>query len=130
MPPVLDVIPLFETVGDLHAAPAVMEDMLSLAPVKRRLATNGRRLEVMLGYSDSTKEVGPLSATLALYKAQSELTYWAARRRIRLTIFHGRGGALGRGRGPANRAVRAQAPGSAAGHFKVHEEGEVILSRY
>jgi phosphoenolpyruvate carboxylase len=129
-PPVLDVIPLFETVGDLHAAPAVMEEMLSLAPVKRRLATNGRSLEVMLGYSDSTKEVGPLSATLALYQAQLELTAWAARRRIRLTMFHGRGGALGRGGGPANRAVRAQAPGSVAGRFKVTEQGEVIFARY
>jgi phosphoenolpyruvate carboxylase len=128
--PVLDVIPLFETVGDLNAAPAVMEEMLSLAPVKRRLAATGRSLEVMLGYSDSTKEVGPLSATLALYQAQSELTAWAERRHIRLTMFHGRGGALGRGGGPANRAVRAQAPGSVAGRFKVTEQGEVIFARY
>jgi phosphoenolpyruvate carboxylase len=129
-PPVLDVIPLFETVDDLNAAPAVMEEMLSLAPVQRRLATTGRSLEVMLGYSDSTKEVGPLSATLALYQAQSELTAWAKRRHIRLTMFHGRGGALGRGGGPANRAVRAQAPGSVAGRFKVTEQGEVIFARY
>jgi phosphoenolpyruvate carboxylase len=128
--PVLDVIPLFETVDDLNAAPAVMEEMLKLAPVKRRLVATGRSLEVMLGYSDSTKEVGPLSATLALYKAQSELTAWAKRRDIRLTMFHGRGGALGRGGGPANRAVRAQAPGSVAGRFKVTEQGEVIFARY
>ncbi|HAC44808.1 MAG TPA: phosphoenolpyruvate carboxylase [Chloroflexi bacterium] len=128
--PVLDVIPLFETVDDLNAAPAVMEAMLKLAPVKRRVAATGRGLEVMLGYSDSTKEVGPLSATLALYKAQSELTAWAKRRHIRLTMFHGRGGALGRGGGPANRAVRAQAPGSVAGRFKVTEQGEVIFARY
>jgi phosphoenolpyruvate carboxylase len=128
--PVLDVVPLFETVGDLKAAPAVMEEMLSLPPVKRRLAATGRSLEVMLGYSDSTKEVGPLSATLALYQAQSELTAWARRRHIRLTMFHGRGGALGRGGGPANRAVRAQAPGSVAGRFKVTEQGEVIFARY
>jgi phosphoenolpyruvate carboxylase len=128
--PVLDVIPLFETVDDLNAAPAVMERMLRLAPVKRRLAATGRSLEVMLGYSDSTKEVGPLSATLALYRAQFELTAWAKLRRIRLTMFHGRGGALGRGGGPANRAVRAQAPGSVAGRFKVTEQGEVIFARY
>ena len=128
--PVLDVIPLFETVDDLHAAPAVMEGMLALAPVKRRLATNGRSLEVMLGYSDSTKEVGPLSASLALYEAQSQLTAWATRRNVRLTMFHGRGGALGRGGGPANRAVRAQAPGSLAGRFKVTEQGEVVFARY
>ncbi len=129
-PPVLDVIPLFETVADLNAAPAVMEAMLGLEPVKRRLAATGRALEVMLGYSDSTKEVGPLSATLALYQAQSELTAWAKRRHVRLTMFHGRGGALGRGGGPANRAVRAQAPGSVGGRFKVTEQGEVIFARY
>ncbi len=124
--PVLDVIPLFETVADLRGAPDVLEQMLELAPVKRRLAET----EVMLGYSDSTKEVGPLSATLALYEAQSHLTAWAKRRGVRLTMFHGRGGALGRGGGPANRAVRAQAPGSVAGRFKVTEQGEVIFARY
>ncbi len=128
--PVLDVIPLFETVDDLRGAPDVLERMLALAPVKRRLAETGRVLEVMLGYSDSTKEVGPLSATLALYQAQSNLTAWAKRRGVRLTMFHGRGGALGRGGGPANRAVRAQAPGSVAGRFKVTEQGEVIFARY
>jgi len=129
-PPVLDVVPLFETVEDLRAAAGVMEEMLGLSAVKRRLARTGRRLEVMLGYSDSTKEVGPLSATLALYEAQSELTAWAKRHNVQLTMFHGRGGALGRGGGPANRAVRAQAPGSVAGRFKVTEQGEVIFARY
>ena len=129
-PPVLDVVPLFETVEDLRAAAGVMEEMLGLSAVKRRLARSGRRLEVMLGYSDSTKEVGPLSATLALYEAQSELTAWAKRHKVQLTMFHGRGGALGRGGGPANRAVRAQAPGSVAGRFKVTEQGEVIFARY
>jgi phosphoenolpyruvate carboxylase len=130
VPPVLDVVPLFETVGDLRKAPAVMEAMIKLKPVRRRLAEGGRRLEVMLGYSDSTKEVGPLSATLALYDAQASLTAWAAEHGLRLTLFHGRGGALGRGGGPANRAVRAQAPGSVGGHFKVTEQGEVIFARY
>ena len=129
-PPLLDVVPLFETVEDLRAAPMVMDGMLALTHVKRRLAGNGRRLEVMLGYSDSTKEVGPMSATLALYGAQSALTAWAKRRNVQLTMFHGRGGALGRGGGPANRAVRAQAPGSVAGRFKVTEQGEVIFARY
>ncbi|MEA2656732.1 MAG: phosphoenolpyruvate carboxylase, partial [Chloroflexota bacterium] len=127
--PILEVIPLFETVADLRRSPSVMEAMLKLAPV-RRLARSGRRLEVMLGYSDSTKEVGPLTATLALYHAQEQLTRWAARHGLRLTLFHGRGGALGRGGGPANRAVRAQAPGSVGGHFKVTEQGEVIFARY
>src|SRR5207248_8728154 len=89
-----------------------------------------RRVEVMLGYSDSAKEVGPVSASLVLYDAQAALATWAAARRVRLTIFHGRGGALGRGGGPANRAVRAQAPGSVAGRFKVTEQGEVSFARY
>jgi phosphoenolpyruvate carboxylase len=126
----LDVVPLFETLDHLARATTVMDGMLKLAPVRQRLAKNGRQLEVMLGYSDSAKEAGPLSATLALHDAQAQLTAWAARNRIRLVIFHGRGGALGRGGGPANRAVRAQAPGSVAGYFKVTEQGEVIFARY
>jgi phosphoenolpyruvate carboxylase len=72
--PALDVVPLFETVADLGMSPAVMESMIRLKPVRQRLAQAGRRMEVMLGYSDSTKEVGPFSATLALYHAQAELT--------------------------------------------------------
>jgi len=71
-----------------------------------------------------------VSATLALYQAQAELVRWAREAGVRLTLFHGRGGALGRGGGPANRAVRAQPPGSVAGHFKVTEQGEVVFSRY
>jgi phosphoenolpyruvate carboxylase len=128
--PSLDVIPLFETVADLNRSPSVMEAMIKLEPVRRRLTQAGRRVEVMLGYSDSTKEVGPFSATLALYNAQAGLTAWAAGHDLRITLFHGRGGALGRGGGPANRAVRAQAPGSVGGHFKVTEQGEVIFARY
>jgi len=128
--PVLDVVPLFETLDDLARATGVMDKVIRLEPVRKRLAANDRRLEVMLGYSDSAKEAGPLSATLALHDAQAALTAWARRNRIHLTLFHGRGGALGRGGGPANRAVRAQAPGSVAGHFKVTEQGEVIFARY
>jgi len=128
--PVLDVVPLFETLDDLSRATQVMDEVLSLEPVRRRLAANHRRIEVMLGYSDSAKEMGPLSATLALHDAQATLTEWAKKNRVRLTLFHGRGGALGRGGGPANRAVRAQAPGSVDGHFKVTEQGEVIFARY
>ena len=128
--PVLDVVPLFETLDDLGRATHVLDEMLDLEPVRQRLAANHRRIEVMLGYSDSAKEAGPLSATLALHDAQAALTAWAKKNRVRLTLFHGRGGALGRGGGPANRAVRAQAPGSVAGHFKVTEQGEVIFARY
>jgi phosphoenolpyruvate carboxylase len=84
----------------------------------------------MLGYSDSAKDVGPVSATLAQYDAQGALAAWATRNNIELTLFHGRGGALGRGGGPANRAVLSQAPGSVDGRFKVTEQGEVIFARY
>src|SRR5258708_28661600 len=84
----------------------------------------------MLGYSDWTKEVGPVSTSLALYEAQADLVRWAAGRGIRLTLFHGRGGALGRGGGPANRAIRALAPGSICGHFMFTEQGESVFARY
>jgi phosphoenolpyruvate carboxylase len=85
---------------------------------------------VMLGYSDSAKELGPASATLRLFDAQAELAAWAAEHDVRLTLFHGRGGAIGRGGGPAGRAVLAQAPGSVDGRLKVTEQGEVIFARY
>ncbi len=127
---VLDVIPLFETGDDLANAVGVLDDMLALGPVRRRLSAGGRRMEVMVGYSDSAKDIGPVAATLALYDAQAALARWAARHAISLTLFHGRGGALGRGGGPVNRAVLAQPPGSVAGRFKVTEQGEVIFARY
>ncbi len=129
-PPELDVIPLFESGADLEKATGVLDEMLLLEPVKARLAAGGRRLEVMLGYSDSAKELGPVSATLRLSGAQQRLARWAAANDIRLTLFHGRGGALGRGGGPAGRAVLAQPPGSVNGRFKVTEQGEVIFARY
>ncbi|MER6814711.1 phosphoenolpyruvate carboxylase [Spirillospora sp. NPDC000708] len=128
--PVLDVIPLFETGEDLERAPSVLEGMLEIPAVRRRLDDTGRRMEVMLGYSDSAKQLGPASATLRLYDTQEALAAWAARNDITLTLFHGRGGSLGRGGGPANRAILAQAPGSVAGRFKVTEQGEVIFARY
>jgi phosphoenolpyruvate carboxylase len=90
----------------------------------------GPALEVMLGYSDSAKELGPVGATLRLFRAQAALAAWAAAHGVALTLFHGRGGALGRGGGPAGRAVLAQAPGSVDGRFKVTEQGEVIFARY
>ena len=128
--PELDVVPLFESGADLENATRVLDDMLRLEPVAARLRASGRRLEVMLGYSDSAKELGPVSATLRLFEAQQRLTRWAAANDIRLTLFHGRGGALGRGGGPAGRAVLAQPAGSVAGRFKVTEQGEVIFARY
>jgi len=129
-PPVLDVVPLFESGDDLNHAARVLDEMLELEPVRERLAANGRQLEVMLGYSDSAKELGPVGATLRLFDVQGQLARWAADHSVRLTLFHGRGGALGRGGGPAGRAVLAQAPGSVDGRFKVTEQGEVIFARY
>jgi phosphoenolpyruvate carboxylase len=128
--PQLDVIPLFESGADLDNSTSVLDHMLELEPVAARLAENGRQLEVMLGYSDSAKELGPVSATLRLSQAQQRLADWAYRNDVRLTLFHGRGGALGRGGGPAGRAVLAQPPGSVSGRFKVTEQGEVIFARY
>jgi phosphoenolpyruvate carboxylase len=129
-PPVLDVVPLFESAADLANAPDVLTGMLALPEVAERLAASGRELEAMLGYSDSAKELGPASATLRLFDTQARLARWAAENDVRLTLFHGRGGALGRGGGPAGRAVLAQAPGSVNGSFKVTEQGEVIFARY
>jgi phosphoenolpyruvate carboxylase len=129
-PPVLDVVPLFESGEDLANAIAILDGMISLEPVARRLAVTGRRLEVMLGYSDSAKELGTVSATFRLFDVQLRLARWAAKHKLKLVLFHGRGGALGRGGGPAGRAVLAQAPGSVDGRFKVTEQGEVIFARY
>jgi phosphoenolpyruvate carboxylase len=128
--PELDVVPLFESGADLENATRVLDDMLLLEPVAERLAATGRRLEVMLGYSDSAKELGPVSASLRLFAAQQRLTRWAEVNDVRLTLFHGRGGALGRGGGPAGRAVLAQPAGSVGSRFKVTEQGEVIFARY
>jgi len=128
--PVLDVVPLLESGDDLANAVAILDGMITLEPVAQRLVETGRRLEVMLGYSDSAKELGMVSATLRLFDVQLALARWAADRDVRLVLFHGRGGALGRGGGPAGRAVLAQAPGSVDGRFKVTEQGEVIFARY
>ncbi|VTR75266.1 phosphoenolpyruvate carboxylase [Cellulomonas hominis] len=128
--PVIDAIPLFETFADLEASVDILEEMLTLPAVQARLAQNGRHVEVMLGYSDSSKDVGPVAATLALDVAQSRIAQWGRKHDLRLTLFHGRGGALGRGGGPANRAVLAQPPGSVDGRFKLTEQGEVIFARY
>lgn len=129
-PPDLQVIPLFETFDDLQNSVAVLEQMLTISEVQDLLEKRGRRLEVMLGYSDSSKDVGPVSATLALYDAQKRISQWARDQDIALTLFHGRGGALGRGGGPAHRAILSQPPLSVNDRFKVTEQGEVIFARY
>lgn len=128
--PVLDVVPLFETFADLQAAPAILTEVVEFDEFRTRMAETGNRLEVMLGYSDSSKDVGPVAANLALYEAQEKIALWAKDAGIALTLFHGRGGALGRGGGPANSAILAQPPHSVDGRFKLTEQGEVIFARY
>jgi phosphoenolpyruvate carboxylase len=126
----LQVVPLFETGDDLRRCTTILDEWLALPGSAAALDANGRALEIMLGYSDSAKDVGPLSATLLLYDAQAALVAWAQRNGVRLTLFHGRGGSLGRGGGPVNRAILAQPPGSVASRFKVTEQGEVVWARY
>ena len=128
--PDLDVVPLFEQLEDLEGCVEVLDKMLELPAVQRRLAQTNRKMEVMLGYSDSSKDAGPTTATLALHSAQGRIAQWAERNRIDLIMMHGRGGAVGRGGGPANRAVLAQPKGSVNCCFKVTEQGEVIFARY
>lgn len=128
--PALDVIPLFEQLEDLEGCVDVLDEMLALPAVQARLAQTNRRMEVMLGYSDSSKDAGPTTATLALHAAQERIAAWAAANDIDLVLMHGRGGAVGRGGGPANRAVLAQPAGSVNCFFKVTEQGEVIFARY
>ena len=128
--PAIDVIPLFEQLEDLEGCVEVLDDMLEIPAVQARLASTNRRLEVMLGYSDSSKDAGPTTATLALHSAQERIAAWAERNDIDLVLMHGRGGAVGRGGGPANRAVLAQPKGSVNCCFKLTEQGEVIFARY
>jgi phosphoenolpyruvate carboxylase len=129
-PLALDVVPLFETGADLDASDRTLEEWLTLRSTSHWLDVVDRHVEVMLGYSDSAKDVGPASATLALHRAQSALVDWARRHAVELTLFHGRGGSLGRGGGPLHRAIAAQPTGSVDGRFKVTEQGEVIFARY
>ena len=128
--PTLDVIPLFEQVEDLENAVDTLDEIIKIPDVQRRLAQTGRCLEVMLGYSDSSKDAGPTSATLVLHAAQERIAQWAEENNIDLLLMHGRGGAVGRGGGPANRAVLSQPKGSVNCRFKLTEQGEVIFARY
>jgi len=130
LPRRLDVVPLFESAAELAHATRILDDVVALPPVRARLRANGGRLEVMVGYSDSAKEAGVLAASLALYETQRAIAAWARAKSVDVTIFHGRGGALGRGGGPTARAILAQPPGSVDGRFKVTEQGEVAFARY
>jgi phosphoenolpyruvate carboxylase len=126
----LDVVPLLESGDALMRCGELLEELLVDPRYRRHLAARGNRQEVMLGYSDSNKESGFLAAVWMLYRAQARLAEVARRHGIELTLFHGRGGAIGRGGGPTNRAILAQAPRSIDGRFKMTEQGEMIAASY
>ena len=129
-PPILDVVPLFESSEALTGAGPLLDALLDDPAYRAHLAGRGDRQEVMLGYSDSNKESGFLAAAWMLHQAQAALVGVARARGIELTLFHGRGGAIGRGGGPANRAILGSAPGALAGRLKLTEQGEVIAANY
>ena len=126
----LDVVPLFESAASLEAADALFASILADPRYRAHLRGRGDRQEVMLGYSDSNKESGFLAANWLLYRAQSALAAVADRHTVELTIFHGRGGTVGRGGGRLDRAVLGQPRGTVHGRLKVTEQGEVVASRY
>ncbi|GAB4435399.1 MAG: phosphoenolpyruvate carboxylase [Chloroflexi bacterium OHK40] len=126
----LNVVPLFETGDDLTNAPGLMDELLALPIYRDHLALRGNLQEIMLGYSDSNKEGGFVAANWALYRAQVELSAVADHHGVRLRLFHGRGGAVGRGGGPAGQAILSQPPGTLRGQIKMTDQGEMISDRY
>jgi phosphoenolpyruvate carboxylase len=126
----VNIIPLFETIGDLRGAGAVMDQLFSIAYYRKLLESRGNVQEVMLGYSDSNKDGGFLTSNWELYKAELALVDVFRRHDVGLRLFHGRGGTVGRGGGPSYLAVLAQPRGSVAGQLRLTEQGEVIASKY
>jgi phosphoenolpyruvate carboxylase len=126
----VSIVPLFETIDDLQRAPDVLEELLAEPRFAERVRERGGALEVMVGYSDSGKDGGYLAAQWAIYVAQERLAAVAARHRLELTIFHGRGGSTGRGGGPTHAAIVAQPPGHPPGRVKLTEQGETISFKY
>ena len=123
----LPIVPLFETLEDLQFAAERMDKLFSLPWYKKYC---GSHQQVMIGYSDSAKDAGNMAAAWAQYKTQEELVNCAARHGIELTLFHGRGGTVGRGGGPAKQAILAQPPGSVKGRLRVTEQGEMIRFKF
>jgi len=123
------VVPLFETIGDLENAPGVMREWLSLPEVKVATTQRGYQ-EVMVGYSDSNKDGGYLTSVWSLNRATRELAAVFAEAKTVMQIFHGRGGAVGRGGGSSFAAIRAQPPGTVQGHIRITEQGEIIAAKY
>ncbi len=126
----LNIVPLFETREDLKSSSTIFERLLKNDSYRAHLKLRGDVQEIMLGYSDSNKESGYLSANWALYRAQTNLTRLADGQQIALRLFHGRGGSIGRGGGPTGQAILAQPPGTLKGRIKITEQGEVISDHY
>jgi phosphoenolpyruvate carboxylase len=123
----LRVVPLFERVDDLSAAPATLRALLKIPEYRERI--DGRQ-EVMIGYSDSAKDSGRLAANWALYRAQESIVEVCREAQIELTLFHGRGGSISRGGGPTYLAIQSQPPGSVHGRLRVTEQGEMIQAQF
>ncbi len=126
----LGIAPLFEAGDTLRDAATTMKAVLAEPVYREALRAQDDAQEIMIGYSDSNKDVGYLASAWALYVAQGELAETLSAEGIRFTFFHGRGGSIGRGGGPSNVAILAQPPGSVAGRIKLTEQGEVISARY
>jgi phosphoenolpyruvate carboxylase len=131
-PPVsgLQIVPLFETIEDLRGGGAILTELLSLPVYQRHLAAWNGLQQVMLGYSDSNKDGGFVTSNWELYRAQRELSAVCRAEDVRLLLFHGRGGAVGRGGGPTNRAILGQPLGSVDAGLRMTEQGEVAFARY
>lgn len=126
----VDIVPLFETIGDLRRCGDVMDRAFGLPEYRGLLASRGNTQEVMLGYSDSNKDGGYLTSIWELYKAQTVLVEVFRRHGVAMRLFHGRGGSVGRGGGPSYQAILAQPPGAIQGAIRVTEQGEVIAAKY
>src|SRR5207249_5729139 len=126
----LDVVPLFETISELRECGHIVACMLASPAYRAAVRARGNRQQVMVGYSDSNKDGGYLAATWATYRAQQDLAEAAAAAGVELVVFHGRGGAVGRGGGPMGRAILARPAAAASPTFKITEQGEVIFARY
>lgn len=124
------IVPLFETIDDLQRGADILEAALAVPIYRSMVYARGRSQEVMLGYSDSNKDGGYLAANWALYRAELNLVESARRTGIRLRLFHGRGGTIGRGGGPSYDAILAQPPGAVNGSLRLTEQGEVIAAKY
>jgi phosphoenolpyruvate carboxylase len=124
------LVPLFETVDDLARAPRILSELFALPAYRAHLDGCAGEQMVMIGYSDSNKDGGYLASGWALYEAQEAISRVCGEAGVSLTIFHGRGGTVARGGGPAGRAIRAQPPGTLRGRFRLTEQGETIASRY